>query len=135
MALFLGCGYGVYHIRIEVLLIGSALTGELFAPAFKRRNLAAKNLSRTTQDSGTVIVPLIPWSMAGVYMAGTLSGPTLHYAKLAFMCYLGIVFAIIDASIGLLWPQRSGMMRLFRGVDTYGIWPDDHVGRMESALW
>ncbi len=69
------------------------IPGELFAPAFKKMGLAAKNLSRTMEDSGTVVVPLVPWSIAGVYMAGTLGVPTLEYAPFAFMCYLGIVFA------------------------------------------
>jgi NhaC family Na+:H+ antiporter len=76
------------------------IPGELFAPAFKKRNLAAKNLSRTTEDSGTVIVPLIPWSMAGIYMAGTLGVSTLVYAKWAFMCYIGIFFAILYGYTG-----------------------------------
>ncbi|MDZ7336378.1 MAG: Na+/H+ antiporter NhaC [candidate division KSB1 bacterium] len=74
--------------------------GELFAPAFKQRNLAAKNLSRTTEDSGTVVVPLIPWSMAGIYMSGTLGVATLDYAPWAFMCYLGVVFALIYGFTG-----------------------------------
>ena len=77
------------------------IPGELFAPAFKQRKLAAKNLSRTTEDSGTVVVPLVPWSMAGVYMAGTLGVPTVEYAPWAFMCYLGIVFAIIYGYSGI----------------------------------
>jgi len=76
------------------------IPGELFAPAFKTRGLAAKNLSRTTEDSGTVIVPLVPWSMAGVFMAGTLDVPTLSYVPWAVMCYLGIVFALIYGYTG-----------------------------------
>ena len=76
------------------------IPGELFSPAFKKRNLAAKNLSRTTEDSGIVVVPLIPWSMAGVYMAGTLGVPVVEYAKWAFMCYLGMVFALIYGFTG-----------------------------------
>lgn len=90
---------------VVALMTGSSflsilVPGELFAPAFKKRNLAAKNLSRTTEDSGTVVVPLIPWSMAGVYMAGTLGVPTLEYVKWAFMCYLGMVFALIYGFTG-----------------------------------
>jgi NhaC family Na+:H+ antiporter len=77
------------------------IPGELFAPAFKKRNLAAKNLSRTTEDSGTVIVPLIPWSMAGVFMAGTLGVPTLEYAKWAVMCYTGFIFALFYGFTGI----------------------------------
>ena len=46
--------------------------GELFKQAYADRGLDAKNLSRTLEDSGTVLVPLVPWSSAGVYMAGVL---------------------------------------------------------------
>jgi NhaC family Na+:H+ antiporter len=84
-------------IAVAVMTGSSFLTllipGELFAPAYKRMGLAAKNLSRTVEDSGTVIVPLVPWSIAGVYMAGTLGVPTTEYAPFAFMCYLGVFFA------------------------------------------
>lgn len=76
------------------------IPGELFAPAFKKFDLAAKNLSRTTEDSGTVVVPLIPWSIAGVFMAGTLGVDTLSYAKWAVMCYTGFIFAIIYGFTG-----------------------------------
>jgi len=76
------------------------IPGELFAPAYKKYNLAAKNLSRTTEDSGTVVVPLIPWSIAGVFMAGTLGVDTLDYARWAIMCYSGFVFALIYGFTG-----------------------------------
>ena len=82
------------------------IPGELFRPAYRRMNLAAKNLSRTTEDSGTVVVPLIPWSMAGVFMAGTLGVPTLHYVPWAFMNYLGMVFAILYGYTGFAIAPR-----------------------------
>ncbi len=77
------------------------LPGELFAPAFKMKKLAAKNLSRTTEDSGTVIVPLVPWSMAGIFMSGTLGVAVLDYLPWSFMCYLGIVFAVFYGFSGI----------------------------------
>ncbi len=84
-------------MAVAVMTGSSFLTllipGELFAPAFRKMGLAAKNLSRTLEDSGTVIVPIVPWSIAGVYMAGTLGVPTTEYAPFAFMCYLGVGFA------------------------------------------
>ena len=76
------------------------LPGELFAPAYRQRGLAAKNLSRTTEDSGTVMVPLVPWSIAGVFMAGTLGVPTLEYIPWAVMCYSGWIFALIYGFTG-----------------------------------
>lgn len=87
------------------LLTGSSflsilIPGELFSPAYKKNGLAAKNLSRTTEDSGTVIVPLVPWSIAGVFMAGTLGVDTLDYLPWAVMCYSGFIFALIYGFTG-----------------------------------
>ena len=82
------------------------IPGELFAPIFQRRDLAAKNLSRTTEDSGTVVVPLVPWSIAGVFMAGTLGVETLSYAPWAVMCYLGFVFALLYGFTGFAIAPR-----------------------------
>ena len=81
--------------------------GELFAPAFKQRRLAAKNLSRTLEDSGTVVVPLVPWSIAGVFMAGTLGGDTVAYAGWAVMCYCGFVFALVFGFTGIGIARRT----------------------------
>ncbi|MHB1193162.1 MAG: Na+/H+ antiporter NhaC [Longimicrobiales bacterium] len=97
-------------IAVAVMTGSSFLTllipGELFAPAFKKMGLAAKNLSRTLEDSGTVIVPIVPWSIAGVYMAGTLGVPTVEYAPFAFMCYLGVVVALIYGFTGFAIAPR-----------------------------
>ncbi len=76
------------------------LPGQLFKDAYARRNLHAKNLSRTLEDSGTVLVPLIPWSAAGAYMSATLGVPTLEYLPWAVFNYMGIIFAIILAITG-----------------------------------
>lgn len=75
--------------------------GEIYKDTYKKYQLHAKNLSRTLEDSGTVVVPLVPWSSAGVFMAGTLGVPTLSYAPWAILCYLGFVFAIILGYTGI----------------------------------
>lgn len=71
------------------------IPGEMFRDAYKARGLAAKNLSRTLEDAGTVFVPLVPWSAAGAYMASTLGVETLAYLPWAVLCYTGFIFAII----------------------------------------
>lgn len=76
------------------------LPGQLFRDAYPRLNLKPKNLSRTLEDSGTVLVPLIPWSAAGAYMYATLGVPVLEYLPWAIFNYMGIVFAIIFAFTG-----------------------------------
>lgn len=59
-----------------------------------------KNLSRTLEDSGSIVVSLVPWSMAGVYMSSTLGVPVIEYLPWAIMCYLGFIIAIIYGYTG-----------------------------------
>ncbi len=82
------------------------MPGELFAPAYRQRGLAAKNLSRTLEDSGTVVVPLIPWSAAGVFMAATLDVPTLSYLPWAVLNYTGFAVAIFYGFTGMAIAPR-----------------------------
>lgn len=77
------------------------IPGELFAGIYSQRGLAAKNLSRTLEDSGTVLVPLIPWSAAGAYMTATLGVSTIEYLPWAILNYAGIFMAIILAFTGI----------------------------------
>lgn len=75
--------------------------GEMFREAYKARGLAAKNLSRTLEDSGTVFVPLVPWSAAGAYMTSCLGVETLDYAPWAILCYAGFMIAIFYGFTGI----------------------------------
>ena len=81
--------------------------GELLAPAYRRLNLAAKNLSRTTEDCGTVVVPIIPWSISAVFITSMLGVSTVDYAPWAVMCYAGIAMALLSGGTGIgLAPRR-----------------------------
>lgn len=88
------------------------IPGELFRDVYAKKNLQAKNLSRTLEDSGTVLVPLIPWSAAGAYMTTTLGVSTIEYLPWAILNYMGIVFAIIFAITGFgiayIDPSKKG---------------------------
>jgi NhaC family Na+:H+ antiporter len=95
---------GLACVAIEAIT-GSAflcilIPGELFAPAYVRMRLAAKNLSRTIGDCGIVGVPLIPWSIAGAFMSGTLGVRVTEYAPWAVFCYTGFVFTVIAGFAG-----------------------------------
>jgi len=76
------------------------LSGEMLAPAFRKLRLAAKNLSRITEDAGTVVVPLLPWSIAGVYIHGTLGVSAVDYGPWAIFCYTGLVVSLIYGVTG-----------------------------------
>ncbi|WP_409309751.1 Na+/H+ antiporter NhaC [Pectobacterium sp. B1J-3] len=77
------------------------LCGDAFKEEYKRRGLATKNLSRTTEDAGTVVEPIIPWSASGVYCATMLGVATLDYLPWAILCYSGVIFALLWAATGI----------------------------------
>ncbi len=76
------------------------IPGEMFRDLYKKFGLEPKNLSRTLEDAGTCAVPLVPWSVAGTYMAATLGVPTVSYLPWAVLCYSSMIFAIIYGYTG-----------------------------------
>ncbi len=85
---------------ITALVTGSSylaiiIPGDLLSAVYKKKGLAAKNLSRIVQECGAIIVPLIPWSMAGVYITGTLGVSTFSYLPWAIMNYAAVLILAI----------------------------------------
>jgi len=85
---------------ITALVTGSSylsiiIPGDLLSAVYKKKGLAAKNLSRIVEEAGAIIVPLIPWSMAGVYITGTLGVSTFSYLPWAIMNYASVVILAI----------------------------------------
>lgn len=96
---------------ISAMITGSSylsmiLPADLFAPVYREKGLAAKNLSRIIEESGGIIVPLIPWSMAGVYITGTLGVSTFSYLPWAFMNYLSVVMLVVFGFTGWTMAPR-----------------------------
>jgi len=82
------------------------IPGELFGPVFKKKNLAAKNLSRIIDECGGIIVPLIPWSMAGVYITGALGVPVLSYVPWAIGNWAAVFILAIFGYSGFTMAPR-----------------------------
>ncbi|MDR2480372.1 MAG: Na+/H+ antiporter NhaC [Treponema sp.] len=77
------------------------IPGEMFRDMFAKQGLHPKNLSRTLEDAGTCVVPLVPWATAGIYMANTLGVPTTSYFPWAILCYTASIFAVIFGFTGI----------------------------------
>lgn len=77
------------------------IPAEMFGAAYRKAGLHPVNLSRTVEDAGTVLVPLIPWSMAGIYMSAQLGVDVLDYAPYAFLCYGCLVLAVFYGYTGI----------------------------------
>lgn len=99
------------------------MPGEMLREAYIRRGLHPKNLGRTIEDSASIIEPILPWTAAGAYMAGTLGVATLSYLPWAMLCWTGIIFAVIWGFTGFgiakLTPeQQREMLKEYDEIDT-----------------
>ncbi|MFC5589699.1 Na+/H+ antiporter NhaC [Sporosarcina soli] len=64
------------------------LTTETFQSQYKKVGLGNLNLSRVAEDAGTVVNPLVPWSVCGVFIAGVLGVSVVEYLPFTFFCLL-----------------------------------------------
>ncbi|RID85411.1 Na+/H+ antiporter NhaC [Peribacillus asahii] len=76
------------------------LPGQLFESAYKKVKLHPKNLSRTLEDAGTIIHPMIPWGVTGAFIMSTLN-IGMEYAPYVFISMITPVVAIIYGYSGI----------------------------------
>lgn len=74
--------------------------GKMFEQAYKDRNLAPENLSRTLEDSGTVTSVLVPWNTCGAYQSGVLGVSIADYFIYAIFNWLSPFTTLLIAAIG-----------------------------------
>lgn len=86
-------------IGINVLIgeqyLSILLTGETYRGIYENAGLSRKALSRTLEDAGTVINPLVPWSVCGVFIADVLGVSVLDYLPFAFFCLLSPIITVL----------------------------------------
>ncbi|MBA2174601.1 Na+/H+ antiporter NhaC [Halobacillus locisalis] len=88
------------NLSIGEQYLSILLTGEAYQDMYEKAQLAKKNLSRTLEDAGTVINPLVPWSVCGVFLSGVLGVPVLDYLPFAFFCLLSPILTILFGFTG-----------------------------------
>ena len=84
--------------------VTSLIVGNLYQRAYTERNLANVNLSRSIEDSVTLMDPVLPWTVSGLFMATTLGVATIEYLPWALFCLGGPVFSLLWAALA----QRNG---------------------------
>ena len=94
------------NIFIGEQYLSIILPGTAFKADYQKAGLAPEALGRTLEDGGAVINYLVPWGVAGVFVANTLNVPTLHYLPFVFFSLLCPVFSILSGFTGI------GMKRL-----------------------
>ena len=93
-------GIGV-NLFIGEQYLSVILPANAFAKVFQQHRLAPVALSRALEDGGTVINYLVPWGVAGAFVANALNVPTLHYLPFVFFSLLSPVFSIISGFTGI----------------------------------
>jgi NhaC family Na+:H+ antiporter len=78
--------------------VTALLVGGLFQEAYRERGLAPENLSRSLEDSVTILEPLMPWTVSAIFMATTLGVPTVEYMPWAIFCMTGWMFSLLLAA-------------------------------------
>lgn len=73
------------------------LPGKMFEKAYRDRNLAPENLSRTLEDTGTVTSVLIPWNTCGAYQSGVLGVGVGEYFIFAIFNWLSPLMTLFYA--------------------------------------
>ncbi|MEI4262306.1 Na+/H+ antiporter NhaC [Roseovarius sp. D0-M9] len=91
-----------------------ALPGRMYAPVYRGMGRSTLNLSRATEEGGTLMSPLIPWNAGGAFVIsalglGVIDGnfENLLYIPLAFACWLTPIIGIFYAWTGLFSPYAS----------------------------
>lgn len=83
-----------------VASISIIMVGFLLKEAYAKMGLHGVNLSRTLEDSGTMLLPFVPWGASGIYYMDLLGVSVGEYAVWCVPCYLCVVFAMIWAITG-----------------------------------
>src|SRR5699024_4898597 len=76
------------------------LTEETYRAQYEKNNLHAINLARVAEDAGTVVNPLVPWSVCGVFITSVLGVATMDYFVFAFFCLLSPILTILYGLTG-----------------------------------
>ena len=83
------------------------LTSSLYKKLYQERGYDPKLLSRSVEDSSTVVSVLIPWNSCGMTQATVLKVATLEYLPYCFFNILSPLMSIFIAAIGFKIVRKS----------------------------
>jgi NhaC family Na+:H+ antiporter len=101
--------------------VTALIVGGLFQDAYREKGLAPENLSRSLEDSVTILEPLMPWTVSAIFMATTLGVPTIEYLPWAVFCMTGWMFSLLLAA---LFPRTGFGLKTLGNFGT----PINHEG-------
>jgi Na+:H+ antiporter, NhaC family len=82
------------------------LPGNAFKEHFKKAGLEPKHLSRVLEDAGTVVNPLVPWSVCGVFLSSVLGVSVIEYFPFALFCLFSPLITVFYGFTGITLPKN-----------------------------
>ena len=83
------------------------LTSSLYKKLYQERGYESKLLSRSVEDSSTVVSVLIPWNSCGMTQATVLKVATLDYLPYCFFNLISQLMSIFISAIGYKIVRKS----------------------------
>ena len=83
------------------------LTSSLYKKLYQERGYETKLLSRSVEDSATVVSVLIPWNSCGMTQATVLKVSTLTYLPYCFFNIISPLMSVLIAAIGYKIVRKS----------------------------
>ncbi|MEQ6041200.1 Na+/H+ antiporter NhaC [Staphylococcus saccharolyticus] len=77
------------------------MVGVLMKEMFEKMNISKSVLSRTLEDSSTMVLPLIPWGTSGIYYSQQLNVFVNQYLIWTIPCYLCALITIVYGFTGI----------------------------------
>ena len=94
----------IFALALGGLLIkfNIILPGESFKEAFDHHNVPRTALTRVLNDAGAAINAVVPWSVSGVFIAGTLRVNPLDFIPFAVFPFLVTVLCILAGFVNVI---------------------------------
>lgn len=90
---------GLLHIVLFIIVVSYYVSfiiiGNMTKDLYDKYGVSRKNLSRTLEDTGTAIAPLIPWGLSGAFYSTTLGVATTDFVLFAPITYLSCIVGAI----------------------------------------
>ncbi|WP_154859962.1 Na+/H+ antiporter NhaC [Pseudomonas fluorescens] len=87
------------------------LPGVAFRQAFEDRDVHSSVLSRTMEDSGTMVGAVIPWDVASLFYASVLGVSMFEFGPYAFIAWMSPIVSVLCGYLGIGMFRRTQKIR------------------------
>ena len=104
-------------LALPSLYVSAVLISSAFRDTYDEQGIDRSVLSRSIEESTTVITPLIPWHSSCIYYIGLFQLKTMAFVPFAVFCWMNLLVSLILTKSGIL-------DRTFRKGNTRGLGPE-----------